>query len=79
MYGYNNIPLYDIHADARLFVAAREFSTQSGPIDALGFDASGNIYIIEAKMFRSADKRKVVAQALDYGASMWRHSPSTVR
>ncbi len=68
------IPLYDIHADARLFVAAREFSTQSGPIDALGFDAAGNIYIIETKMFRNADKRKVVAQALDYGASMWRHA-----
>lgn len=55
------IPLYDIHADARLFVAAREFSAQSGPIDALGFDAAGNIYIIETKMFRNADKRKVVA------------------
>ena len=68
------IPLYDIHADARLFVAAREFSTQSGPIDALGFDVAGNIYIIETKMFRNADKRKVVAQALDYGASMWRHA-----
>lgn len=68
------IPLYDIHADARLFVVAREFSTQSGPIDALGFDAAGNIYIIETKMFRNADKREVVAQALDYGASMWRHA-----
>lgn len=68
------IPLYDIHTDARLFVAAREFSTQSGPIDALGFDGSGNIYIIETKMFKNADKRKIVAQALDYGASMWRHA-----
>ncbi len=68
------IPIYDIDADARLFVAAREFGTQSGPIDALGFDASGNIYIIETKLFKNPDKRTVVAQALDYGASMWRHA-----
>ncbi len=68
------IPIYDIDADARLFVAAREFGTQSGPIDALGFDESGNIYIIETKLFKNPDKRTVVAQALDYGASMWRHA-----
>lgn len=68
------IPVYDIDADARLFVAAREFSTQSGPIDALGFDEAGSIYIIETKLFKNSDKRTVVAQALDYGASMWRHA-----
>ena len=68
------IPIYDIDADARLFVAAREFGTQSGPIDALGFDEAGNIYIIETKLFKNSDKRTVVAQALDYGASMWRHA-----
>lgn len=68
------IPVYDIDTDARLFVAAREFGTQSGPIDALGFDEAGNIYIIETKLFKNPDKRTVVAQALDYGASMWRHA-----
>lgn len=68
------IPVYDIDVDARLFVAAREFSTHSGPIDALGFDEVGNIYIIETKLFKNPDKRTVVAQALDYGASMWRHA-----
>lgn len=68
------IPIYDIDTDARLFVAAREFTTNSGPIDALGFDENGNIYIIETKLFKNSDKRTVVAQALDYGASMWRHA-----
>lgn len=68
------IPIYDIDSDARLFVAAREFATNSGPIDAIGFDQSGNIYVIETKLFKNADKRTVVAQALDYGASMWRHA-----
>lgn len=76
-YIYKNpdvIPIYDINEDARLFIAAREFSTNSGLIDALGFDENGNIYVIEAKLFKNPDKRKVVAQALDYGASLWRHS-----
>lgn len=76
-YIYDNpdaIPLYDIDQDTRLFIAAREFNTKSGPIDALGFDASGNIYVVETKLYKNPDKRKVVAQALDYGASLWRHS-----
>lgn len=68
------IPLYEIDNDTRLFIAAREFSTKSGSIDALGFDASGNIYVVETKLYNNPDKRKVVAQALDYGASLWRHS-----
>jgi len=76
-YIYDNpdaIPLYDIDEDTRLFIAAREFSTKSGPIDALGFDASGNIYVVETKLYKNPDKRTVVAQALDYGASLWRHA-----
>lgn len=76
-YIYDNpdvVPIYDIDQDARLFIAAREFSTNSGPIDALGFDESGNIYVVETKLFKNPDKRTVVAQALDYGASLWRHS-----
>lgn len=76
-YIYKNpdaIPLYDIDEDIRLFIAAREFSTRSGPIDALGFDSSGNIYIVETKLYKNPDKRHVVAQALDYGASLWRHA-----
>ena len=76
-YIYDNpdtIPLYEIDEDTRLFIAAREFSTKSGPIDALGFDARGNIYVVETKLYKNPDKRTVVAQALDYGASLWRHA-----
>ena len=68
------IPLYEIDEDIKLFVAAREFPTASGPIDALGFDELGNIYVIETKLFKNPDKRTVAAQALDYGASLWRHT-----
>lgn len=76
-YIYDNpdtIPIYEVDSDIRLFVAAREFPTNSGPIDALAFDQNGNIYVVETKLFRNPDKRTVVAQALDYGASLWRHS-----
>src|SRR5438093_13767584 len=67
------IPVYDIQEDKRLFVAAREFATASGPIDALAVDNDGEIYVIETKLYANADKRLVVAQALDYGASLWSH------
>lgn len=76
-YIYENpesIPLYDIKEDIRLLILAREFGTESGPIDAIGIDGSGELYIIETKLYTNADKRNVVAQALDYGASLWNHS-----
>ena len=71
------VPIYDIQEGAKLLVVAREFSTNSGPIDALGLDQDGNIYVIETKLYRNPDKRTVLAQALDYGASLWRHSGDT--
>lgn len=73
-YIYDNpesIPLYDIKEDIRLLILAREFATKSGPIDALGVDKDGEIYLIETKLYKNPDKRMVVAQVLDYGASLW--------
>jgi len=69
-----SIPVYEIEEDKKLFVIAREFSTESGPIDALAVDKDGDIYVVETKLYKNPDKRTVVAQALDYGASLWRHS-----
>ncbi len=76
-YIYDNpesIPLYDIKEDIRLLILAREFPTNSGPIDAIGVDKEGEIYIIETKLYKNPDKRNVVAQSLDYGAALWKHS-----
>lgn len=76
-YIYDNpemIPLYDIKEDITLLILAREFPTDSGEIDALGIDNEGGIYLIETKLDRNTDKREVVAQALDYGAQLWRNS-----
>ncbi|MCX6740936.1 MAG: hypothetical protein NTY61_00860, partial [Candidatus Parcubacteria bacterium] len=32
-----------------------------------------DIYIVETKLYKNPDKRTVVAQALDYGAALWKH------
>lgn len=74
-YIYNNpesIPLYDIKEDVQLLILAREFGTLSGPIDAIGIDKDGEIYLVETKLYKNPDKRTVVAQVLDYGASLWK-------
>ena len=68
------IPVYEVREDKRLLVAAREVRTESGPIDALAVDNDGDLYVVETKLYRNPDKRTVIAQALDYGASLWRHA-----
>ncbi len=69
-----SIPLCDVKEDTHLLILAREFPTNSGPIDALAVDRFGELYINETKLFRNADKRYVVAQVLDYGAALWKHA-----
>lgn len=67
------LPIDEIEEDASFMVASREFPTKSGPIDALGFDQNGTIYLVETKLFKNSDKRQVMAQIMDYGASLWKH------
>jgi len=69
----DSIPLYEIKENIKLLIIAREFGTNSGSIDALGLDQDGQLYIIETKLYKNPDKRKVVAQVLDYGASLWKN------
>lgn len=69
------VPVNEIDSSIRLVVLAREFNTDSGPIDALGIDQRGNIYLIETKLYNNSDRRHVVAQVLDYGAALWSSSP----
>ena len=66
------IPLEEIHSESRNFIVTiREFGTSSGPIDIVAIDNVGDIYIIETKLSKNADKRKVFAQILDYAAALW--------
>ena len=65
------LPLHEIRSGAELVAVVRELSVSSGYIDLLGFDAEGEVYVIETKLARNPDRRTVVAQALDYGAALW--------
>ena len=67
------IPLYELDEGLQLLMLKREVSTDSGRVDVLGVDQRGGIYLIETKLHSNPDKRNVVAQVLDYGASLWRH------
>lgn len=67
------LALEEIKEGIELSVLTREFPTESGSIDAVALDGDADIYIIETKLFKNRDKRAVVAQALDYGASLWRN------
>ncbi|MEI7425611.1 MAG: hypothetical protein WCK16_01625 [Candidatus Moraniibacteriota bacterium] len=40
----------------------------------MAIDKDGDIYVVETKLYKNPDKRTVVAQALDYGASLWKHT-----
>jgi hypothetical protein len=66
------IPVTELKDGAKLLILAREFLTESGPIDALGVDSDGDIYVIETKLYKNPDKRLVIAQMLDYGAALWK-------
>ena len=68
----DSLPLGDVKEDARLMIVGREFATGSGPIDVLAVDGDGDIYLVETKLYKNPDKRRVIAQLLDYGAALWR-------
>lgn len=66
------LPLDQLDAEARTLVLVREFSTASGSVDAIAIDQLGNVYLIETKLYKNPDKRRVIAQVLDYGAALWK-------
>lgn len=55
-----NLPFYGQDDELRLLSLGREFPTRHGPIDVLGIDIDGNIYIIEAKLHKNSTRRDVV-------------------
>jgi hypothetical protein len=67
-----SIPFNDIKEDIKLLIVAKEFGLSAGSADAIAVDDEGNIYVVETKLFKNPDKRHVIAQVLDYGASLWR-------
>ncbi len=74
-YVYNNpsvIPISEIKGDdRRLVVLIKEFGIDGGSIDLLGIDNRGDIYVIEVKLKSNSERRKVIAQLLEYGTTLW--------
>lgn len=66
-----SLPLQELKEGIRLLNIAREFPTNSGPIDLISIDQDADIYIVETKLYKNTDKRRVIAQILDYGAALW--------
>jgi hypothetical protein len=71
------LPLQELREDLSLVVLGRQVPTLSGPIDVLAVDDQGGLYIVETKLYRNPDKRRVIAQMLDYGAAMIREIGSS--
>jgi hypothetical protein len=58
-----------------LIALGTELDFGPGPLDPLAADPQGQLVIVEFKRgTENADVRRVVAQVLDYGASLWRIS-----
>jgi hypothetical protein len=70
------IPLNEIDEDFRpLLIIGREFSLgNAGSIDLLGIDITGLITLIEFKLEKNTDIRRVVAQTIEYAANLWEMS-----
>ncbi len=56
----------------------REFPTDAGPIDHLAIDAGGDILVLETKLAKNADRRTVIAQAIDYAAQLTKYGPQSL-
>ncbi len=67
------IPVGDIREGASpLIAAAREVSTLSGgAIDILACSSNGELTLVECKLTANPDRRKVLAQVLDYASDLW--------
>jgi len=70
------IPVADLELED-VIVVGRETSLPAGAIDLLLVDAQGQVVIVETKLSRNPElRRRVVAQLLDYGASLWKTAPT---
>ncbi len=66
-------------SDTEVVFCAREFNSSRGPIDILLITRSGEILIIETKLFRNPESvRTVVAQAIDYVKALATEDPDDI-
>jgi hypothetical protein len=73
------LPVSDVdeRVEPPLFSLGREVAVDCGSIDNLFISKNGQLVVVETKLWRNPQaRREVVAQVLDYGASLsrWRYS-----
>lgn len=70
------IPLEEIDESYdQLLIIGREFNVEkAGSIDLLAIDTTGLLTIIEFKLDKNTDIRKVIAQTIEYAANIWEMS-----
>jgi RecB family endonuclease NucS len=66
------IPLEELDENYKpLLIIGREFPLKNaGSIDLLGIDVDGLITLLEFKLEKNTDMRKVVAQTIEYAANL---------
>jgi hypothetical protein len=70
------LPVDEFGWSGPLMVVGRETRLPSGAVDLIGVTPSGEILVAEFKTRpQNTDFRGAVAQALDYGADLWRMTP----
>src|SRR6478735_7934822 len=67
------IPAADLGL-GRMVVIGRESNLASGYADLILVDEMGQVCLVEVKKEGNPDTRQVVAQLLDYAASLWGHT-----
>jgi len=50
-----------------------EYCIGSGLADLIAFDKGGKIYIIETKLSKNTDRRKALAQLIEYASQITRY------
>ncbi len=70
------LPVADLDLN-EVVVVGREVTLSVGAIDLLLVDSTGRVVVVETKLSSNPElRRQVVAQLLDYGASLWRATPT---
>jgi len=72
----NIIPVEEISdGEDKVIVAWRtEFPLGDfGSVDILCVGDGGGIYLIETKLFQNTDRRRIIAQVLDYSTGLWKY------
>jgi len=62
-----------IPTNGKIVPLVTEYPTETGRVDLIAFDEGGKIYIIETKLHKNYDKRKALAQLIDYASQIAMH------